>query len=55
MMMEVVLNIFHTKKIAKDFENIGSWNPMMHGCQFPDFSKLPEEQIWPFPRMVTAT
>ena len=49
-------NIFPTeKKNSKDFQNIGSWNPVMHGCQFPDFPKLPDEQIWPFPRMVTAT
>ena len=43
------------KKLAEDFKNNGSWNPVMHGCQFPDFCKLPNEQIWPFPRMVTAT
>ena len=31
-------NIFHTeKKFVKIFENNGSWNPVMHGCQFPDF------------------
>ena len=50
-------NIFptHKKKLLKIFKNIGSWNPVMHGCQFPNFCKLPEEQIWPFPRMVTAT
>ena len=60
MMEKLVLNIikiFFTqrKKLLKIFENNGSWNPVMHGCQFPNFCKLPEEQIWPFPRMVTAT
>ena len=31
------LNILNTEKIAQDFQNNGSWNPVMHGCQFPDF------------------
>ena len=53
---EYLKNICHTKKkILNYFQNNGSWNPVMRGCQIPDFCKLPEEQIWPFPRMVTAT
>ena len=40
----------HRKKFQRFyFQNNGSWNPVKHGCQFPDFSSCQMSKFGHFP------